>query len=113
MSNRARRRHLHKPRENRSVRARQEWEHGKYPTVPGVIADRSQEAIDEAMAQGHHVLPYLPGTAVTVRVFDVEPGLRLVGELFGKDAVVACRELLLARGGSDPAIVITSRERPE
>lgn len=113
MSNRARRRHLHQPRENRTLRARQEWAQGKYPSVPGVIKDRTPEALDEAMAQAHHVLPYIAGSQVIVRVFDVETGLAAVCAVFGKDAEVACRNLLLARGGADPAVVITSREPHE
>lgn len=110
MSNRARRRHLHKPRENRTPRARSEYEHGKYPMVPGVITDREPATIQEALEQGHHVLPYIPGTQVNVRVYDIEEGMALLKKLFSEENVTAVRNMLMARGGTDPAIVITSRE---
>lgn len=110
MSNRARRRHLHSPRENRTARARAEYDNGRLPCVPGVIKDREQASIDEAMAQAHHVLPYLPNTRVCIRLFDLDNGYEVVRELWGEACVSQLKNMVLARGGTDPTIVISTRE---
>lgn len=110
MSNHSRRRHLHTPRENRAERARAEYENGRLPCVPGVIKDREQTSIDEAMAQAHHVLPYLPGTQVCIRLYDLDNGYEVCRELFGEGCVLQLKNMVLARGGTDPTIVISTRE---
>lgn len=111
MSNKPRK-HLHRPRENRTARARKEWEQGRIPCVPGVIADRTQESIDQALAEAHHTLPYIPGTQVCLRILEVEQGLVFVAEKF-PGALATIRNLLAAKGGVEPCIVIATREPHE
>lgn len=97
-------------------RARRKVQHGLVPVVPGVIYDREQSTVDEAMRQAHEVLQYIPGTQVCLRLYDPEPGLEIVKEAFGDKGFVTISNMLFmarVKGGANPTVTFATREKPE
>lgn len=113
MSNHARRRHLHRASEQRAVEARQRYAAGEQLFAPGSITDRTPETLQRAMDEAHEILPYVPGTQVCVTVYDVDDGLKLIGDMFGDEAAVMVATKLLAEGGSCPAVIVSTRQPHE
>lgn len=114
MSNRPRHRHVHTMSDEQ--RARRKVQHGLVPVVPGVIYDREQATIDEAMRQAHEVLQYIPGTQVCLRLYDTGLGLEIVKEAFGDKAVVVISNMLFmarVKGGANPTVTFATREPHE
>jgi len=81
------------------------------PAVPGVIPDRTQESIDRAMAEAHKVLPPVPGTQVVIALFDKPHGLNVVEQMFGLGGCRAVVDAFKRVRGTEPTIVIASRQR--
>lgn len=113
MSNRARRRHLHRAAEKRTVEARKRYAAGDQLFAPGSIPDRTPETLQRAMDEAHEILPYIPGTQVCLTVYEVADGLKLIGEMFGDEAAVVVATKLIGEGGSCPAVILSTRQPHE
>lgn len=106
--NSTRRRHMHSRDEREAVRAREQFQEGRVPAVAGVVRNTSAAELDMAMEQAHDALPYVPGTQVTLTLYDVEPGIKFVAEFFGDETAVAVMTRLI-ECGPDARVIVCSR----
>lgn len=102
-------RHLEAVQERPARAARRH--RGKVPAVPGVLADRRPATINDATAEAHRVLPFVPGTSVHLLLCTPEEGLARVAQLFGPEARVTIADLLqgLPATAEMPTVTIASR----
>lgn len=69
------------------------------PFVPGVLPDDSAESLDLAMHEAHELLPWVPGTAVTIYHWHPIEGYERLRELgFTEESIAAVMALVAERG---------------
>jgi hypothetical protein len=93
-------------REDRA-RARERW-----PVVPGVLPDVTDEWTRHALAEAHDVLPHVPGTQVSIIWFEPGEGLDKVELLFGPAAHAVVADKLdaeIRRGAPHPVVTFATR----
>lgn len=86
------------------ARARNRW-----PVVPGVLPDVTDEWTQLAMAEAHEVLAPIPGTQVQIVWFEPDEGLDKVGRVFGVKARAVIAARLAEVGGPHPVVTFATR----
>jgi len=88
---------------------------GLFPAVPGVLADRTEEALATAFEEAYEVLPYVNRTNVYVTTFEPAEGLDKIREMFGEEAaeMIAGKLRQLPATATEPTVIIAHRANPD